>query len=348
MGSGPPVMSIYEDENEDERIVYMQHFQDALQRLYGIMSRQIEEQQGGWSARALRVDSEQGLFFLKAYPKQLSSTAQWTAAAFVYLPLLARLGENTKLRAHLPQLYPALDGAWSCEDEAYIYQLFRYIEGYTVGEGDLDDAQATTLATIVAAVHGYGEQDIPGESGILREEYALPFSRKLLSFLGEDMPGAGAALRDLLLPYAEPLQRACAMNLAQAEALKGQAHHRRLCHMDLHHWNLMQGEELVLIDWEGVKLAPCEADLFMIMERSYWPAFWRQYRQERPDVQLNEELLFFYRLRRQLEDIWDYIARLIYDDPEVDEVKTSFYHMERCCREAVRLLGEGDAQHQRV
>jgi thiamine kinase-like enzyme len=43
--------------------------------------------------------------------------------------------------------------------------------------------------------------------------------------------------------------------------MKAGNHAMQLCHTDAHGWNLMQNQNLMLIDWEGLKLAPVEADL---------------------------------------------------------------------------------------
>lgn len=40
-----------------------------------------------------------------------------------------------------------------------------------------------------------------------------------------------------------------------------------LCHTDAHGWNLIQSNKLVLVDWEGLRLAPPEADLNMFTKK---------------------------------------------------------------------------------
>ena len=57
---------------------------------------------------------------------------------------------------------------------------------------------------------------------------------------------------------------------AQAEALRHAPLRYALCHTDIHGWNLMQEDRLILIDWEGLKLAPVEADLFSFTETFFF------------------------------------------------------------------------------
>lgn len=92
----------------------------------------------------------------------------------------------------------------------------------------------------------------------------------------------------------------------------------RLCHTDLHNWNLMQTKEsLMLIDWEGLKLSPVEADLRFLMEEpfdeSFNKIFIQAYKDIHPDYHVNEEALKFFHNRRQLEDIGEFIQQLSYE-----------------------------------
>ncbi|WP_139185035.1 hypothetical protein [Aneurinibacillus thermoaerophilus] len=45
-----------------------------------------------------------------------------------------------------------------------------------------------------------------------------------------------------------------------------------LCHTDIHNWNLM------LVDWEGLKLAPVEADLMFLVDNPHFNTFLSIYR----------------------------------------------------------------------
>ncbi len=67
------------------------------------------------------------------------------------------------------------------------------------------------------------------------------------------------------------------------------------CHTDLHNWNLMQSKNiLILIDWEGLKVAPPEADLMFLKEKPYYKCFLDIYQEKHPDFQVNSDSMEFY------------------------------------------------------
>lgn len=101
-----------------------------------------------------------------------------------------------------------------------------------------------------------------------------------------------------------------------AEKLKREGLKNVLCHTEIHHWNMMQGENLVIIDWEGLKLAPPEHDLFSIILKPYGNNFLNEYFKFMPNYKPNQEVLEFYFLRRKLEDIWEWVELLHYGNPE--------------------------------
>ena len=98
----------------------------------------------------------------------------------------------------------------------------------------------------------------------------------------------------------------------------------------------MQSDRLVLIDWEGMKLAPPEADLFAFIGNLFWhncsDEFLKIYESIRKDFKLNSEVLEFYQIRRRIEDIEAFAQSLLYDrtltERERDE---SLYHLQHEC-----------------
>lgn len=80
----------------------------------------------------------------------------------------------------------------------------------------------------------------------------------------------------------------------------------------------MQASHLMLIDWEGLKLAPPEADLFSFTRNFFfdyaWEDFMSTYREIRPNYRENSDAMHFYRLRRRLEDISAFTENLLYDN----------------------------------
>jgi len=93
-----------------------------------------------------------------------------------------------------------------------------------------------------------------------------------------------------------------------------------LCHGDAHGNNVIQGDRLVLADWEDLRIAPAEADLFIHAWHPHGQTLLDAYAAARRGVRVNKELLSFYILRRRIEDIWADIQRLTEEAP--DEAET--------------------------
>ena len=107
-----------------------------------------------------------------------------------------------------------------------------------------------------------------------------------------------------------------------SEALKNRDLRMALCHTDVHGWNLMSTGQLKLIDWEGLKLAPVEADMMSFVDEPYFSEFMRIYANTHSHYEVNIEALTFYQGRRKLEDVWEFMEQLLYDEQN-DEERTS-------------------------
>lgn len=82
------------------------------------------------------------------------------------------------------------------------------------------------------------------------------------------------------------------------------------------------GQQLKLIDWEGLKLAPVEADMMSFVDEPYFSEFMRIYANTHSQYEVNIEALTFYQGRRKLEDVWEFMEQLLYDEQN-DEERTS-------------------------
>ena len=98
-----------------------------------------------------------------------------------------------------------------------------------------------------------------------------------------------------------------------SEKLKKASYDMTLCHMDAHGYNLIQSNRLILVDWEMAKYAPPELDLILFTKPEYWSIFIEHYKNFRPNIRVNDDLLEFYVHRRNIEDIWEYINTIMYN-----------------------------------
>ncbi len=265
---------------------------------YGREAAGIRPLAGGLSALAYEADCASGeRLFLKVYDRRQPGFGRWAGGMDQYISLLWGMNRTAGLIGALPEPVRTTDGAFYCEDGPYRYLVYRFIEGDTPGEGLLDAGQLRQLAGLLAAVHAY-----PPPQGLLRESFQIPFDGALRAVLGrgpETLVSAGQR---------EQILRLLSLGVRLGRELKAAGLPMVLCHGDIHRGNLMQRDsQLVLIDWEGVSIAPPEADLFFFQR--YEPGFSRLYRQL-TGYEPHEPAIAFFGIRRRLDDIHEFLAEL--------------------------------------
>ena len=155
------------------------------------------------------------------------------------------------------------------------------------------------------------------------ETFEIPFETALLDGMAalakvtaKDRPGH-QALASLLLPQADTMMALLTRLKELADLSRSLASFNVLCHTDIHKWNLLIDADdiLTIIDWEGAKLAPAEHDLFAFNGDDF-PAFLEAYLRAGGVRDLHAETFGFYFYRRNLEDLTDYIVRILYEDDD--------------------------------
>ncbi len=200
------------------------------------------------------------------YDKNRASTAKWTALIDDYMPVLRWLSDRTALSGKLPVPLLTTNGEYKCEDDDAVYVLYEYIAGETIGGRPLGKGCEEKLASIIAELHRYDET-IPVKTERIKENYDISFLGEMKQWL-DHLP---CELAPLIQPYIGSIREMMEAALSLADDLKCSDRRLALCHTDIHGWNMMKtGGELILIDWEGLKLAPVEADLmFLPINRMY-------------------------------------------------------------------------------
>lgn len=305
----------------------MDKIKAILKRHYNLDATNVLRQRGGWSALAFKVCSGKDAFFLKVYEKSRASTPKWTALIDQYVPITVWLMRHSGLKGKLPAPVPTQTGGYKCEDDEGIYLLYEYIEGETVGEKGLTAEQVRELSTMIAELHLYGEE-IPLETKALKEDFDVPFLPQLRMAWNREMIDLPSDVKEWIPPHLNQINRLMDTVEKLSADLKSMNLRMALCHTDLHPWNLMQsGGRLMLIDWEGLKLAPVEADLMSFVDEPYYDDFLSIYRKVHNDFAINPDVLQFYRYRRKLEDICEFMEQLLVDRQEAEERAATVNHL---------------------
>lgn len=292
----------------------------------------IVETFGGLSASAYSINSDNGSFFLKVYDKRLTQTPIWIENIDNYMPILSWLNENTQLNGRIIRPVATVSGGYRYEDDYNVYILFDFIEGETIAEKPLNSYQIIEIAEIMAHLHSVGNE-IPVKIDKIKEHFEVPFCFSLEEYISDSFDTSPVDAIEILQPCLEQLK----LKINEVKLLSERAKQKNsrsrmvICHTDAHGWNLMQSDRLILVDWEGLKLAPAEADLFMFADKEYWDVFLKHYKAIRTEFELDEEMLSFYISRRKLEDIWAFLESILYDDLSDERRKSDLKHLANQC-----------------
>jgi spectinomycin phosphotransferase len=292
-----------------------------LKSEYGIVSNSIFPVTGGFSTKAAyRVAGADGAeYFLKLYDKSLPTTRPFVERIDKYMPMLDWMSASSTLHGRVLTPVPARDGGYKAETDVDVCVLFIYIGGGTPGVQGMTRTQTMELAEILAHLHDAGEA-VPLDISGLGENISLPFCKQLIQFINNSGMEHDV-LFNIISPYSGLLLAAIRETLHLRDTVRLAYSPLVLCHGDAHGNNVIQGERLVLADWEDLRIAPAEADLFIYSWHPHGSMLLEAYAAARRGYRINHELLYFYVLRRRIEDVWSNVQRLTEEAP--DEAETA-------------------------
>ncbi len=297
----------------------MNKIEETIYEHYGLNVSQLKPQQGGWCSLAYKMTADNHSYFLKVYEKNRASTPKWTALIDEYAPVLIWLHRYSRLNRKIPVPLTTRDGNYQCANADGIFLLYDYIDGETIGPRDLTENQVVQLSDIIAELHSYGKQ-LPVNTEHLKEDFSIPFVRQLNQLVKGQASPISSDVSEAIGQYRGQMNNLIDEIEKLSRSLPQRPLRNVLCHTDLHNWNLMQAEDqLILIDWEGLRLAPVEADFMFLIDQPYYDTFLEVYRKRHPDFALKPDVLRFYQIRRRLEDIWEWIEQLLFDQQETHE-----------------------------
>lgn len=289
-------------------------FNKILNFNYGINPIKIDAIKGGWAALAFKISDGNNVYFLKVYDKSRPSTSKLIAFINQYASILVWLDNHTKLKGKTPIPISTFEGEYKCEDDSNVYLLYTYIDGDTVGNKNMSDKQIKELAEIISTLHSYGSHQIPFSTNLMVEDFELPYLNDFEIILQKKIEEIPQIIKEPITKYRQTLVNRIGDIKNLSNQLKSSNLDFSLCHTDIHNWNLMQTDRLILIDWEGLKLAPVEADIMFLIDKPYFDKFISIYQKTHRRYVINEDAIKYYRFQRNLEDIWEFIEQLLYED----------------------------------
>lgn len=313
-------------------------YKAILKDNYNIEANAIQQIEGGWSALAyITTTTDSHKYLLKVYEKSRASTSALTASIEKYMPIVEWLSNNMSLTDKIIKPLRTLQNGFKCEDDRSIYLLSSYIEGENLIGKELSNNQVKDLAKIIAELHSYRE-DIPVDFIPLKEDFSVEFTNQIRECLGSTTK-LKPALQDLLELYKKDIYTSIQAIEELSTKLPYSNKKMCLCHTDIHKGNILLNDKgLILIDWEGLKLAPPEADFFDIVQREWSKIFFDEYKSKHPNFKIDLETLKFYQLRRILVDIWEFIQQIQYDEQSEEDLQLSLSYLEKECQSLCNSL----------
>lgn len=300
-----------------EPIIPQTALADILQQEYGLSVEHFDFVPTDWTAYCYIVHCDKGeRYFLKLNQKDSMVPYAISDPAF-YLPLTYELHARGIL-PHIVHPIKARGNHLMLDVDNYHLVLYNYISGKLVGFGELPEDILEQLGGLVGILHRSINQIKLAPS--LQERFDLAFEADLLrsfdvlqNVTSADRQGK-QDLRDLILPrQAEILDLLHRLKELRVKAIVANKP-MVFCHADLHGGNLMLDDQgdLYILDWEGAHIAPPERDLFFFAgDKGFWDIFLPAYEREFGPVQLDSALFGYYFHHRNLEDLTDWIVRIL-------------------------------------
>jgi thiamine kinase-like enzyme len=293
---------------------------EILEREYGLTIERLTYLKQAWVAHCYAVDCAGGeRYFCKLYDQERQARTYARDLEF-YLSLSDQLYEK--------QLLPGIAHPVATRHKQFAVSyngalliLFHWIPGQTIGFERFPDHVLEKVAALVGRLHASTAHiEWPNPP---REAFDLPFEENLLKGL-DLLEGVTPAdtlgkrgLRQLLLPRRDEIE-ALLERLGELQALvRAKDKAMVMCHTDLHGGNLMRDDQgmLHIVDWEGAWLAPPEHDLFFFAwEERFWELFLPPYERAFHPVRLDSATFGFYCYRRNLEDLAEWVVRILYEE----------------------------------
>ena len=310
---------------------------DVIHQGYGLQVERLTYLKQAWVAHCYAVDCVGGgRYFLKFYEQERQARFYARDVEF-YLSMSHQL-HHKQLLPDVARPVPTRNGQFALSFDDHLLILFPWIEGRTIGYVRLEDDILARVATLVGRLHKSTPQiEWPNPP---REAFDLPFEDGLCKGLDvlDGVTSADTAgkrgLRDLLLPRRDEILGLLDRLRELQSLVRAQDHEMVLCHTDLHGGNLMVDEQdsLHIVDWESSLLAPPEHDLhFFAWDERLWDLFLPRYEAAYRPVRLDSATFGFYYYRRNLEDLAEWVMRILYENNSEEQDRADLEGIREDC-----------------
>lgn len=285
---------------------------------YGYEAKDVLEVKGGTVGYTYSIDQK---YFLKIYDTELVVTKRCTEKLLEQLTVLHILQNKSLLTDKICYPIKNIFGQYFYAHDNVIGVLFNFIDGSAIGyENEYSNDCVVQLAEIVKTLHQVPIQEFYNLCP--KEQFNLDFCNELKFIMENELTKLPMHFYHISKEYKDVVIEKIVEVKDLAEKLKQMNLPLVLCHTDIHGGNIMYNSQgkLFLVDWENVILAPKEADLFSFSEKTYFHNF---------SDNVNKTALLYYTIRRDLEDIWEFLNSVIHEEYDTSEQTQVLGHVKR-------------------
>jgi spectinomycin phosphotransferase len=300
----------------------------VLQRGYGLTARVVRFVPAGETSWCYQVtDQRGGRWFLKlSRPGAIEGArAEFTLRL---CDVLAGLG------LPVPRPRPTTAGELWCWLDGLRVAVFEFVDGQPLSDQDLRvPGVARQAARLVAAVHAAAPAlAVPVPFVEMFEVWAEGLHRCLAELQPDaSVGGLRGEARALVWPQRGALLAIQERLWVLGAAARSQPPERVLCHGDLIGDNLLAdgGGRLWAVDWDGAVLAPRERDLALFAGQGF-ERFLDHYEADTGTQGLDPDLVAFFLLRRNLDDLVDWLGAMVAGDRPEEQGRAALEGVRWC------------------
>jgi spectinomycin phosphotransferase len=238
----------------------------------------------------------------------------------------------------------SIDGTpWLTTGDGHQLLVYPFVAGSNGWDTGLTDAQWLKYGEFLAALHA---TEVPPDlaAHLDAEQFDPPSLRRLAALAPRFEEAPGTPTQRELIPLWRTHERRIADLAARTAALRDRVRTKRpphvLCHTDIHTGNVLVPADpagrLSIVDWDAPLLAPRERDLMFVLggpwsEHPVTPEQERLFRRAYGAVEVDRAVLDYYLSERVLDDIEQFMRRILSNDDDVDEEtrRTDLYWLRR-------------------
>jgi len=229
--------------------------------------------------------------------------------------------------------------------ESNLLAIFNFIKGKNQDNVKLSNKELVKVSELLASVHK-NTRKIELEKAPI-EKFNIGFKDELINGINilEQNKRLNnkykVKLAKLLIPMKNETIRLLEKTVKLGKFIRLKESDFVLCHTDPIHQNLIlnKNHDVFLIDWDGVKLAPKEHDLWFYL----WDnpnLFLTSYENIYGSLTLDREAVIFYFYYRILEDLTDWVYAILNENVEDKQNKINLREVEFYCLERIENINK--------